>query len=289
MINKKTITSIGCVVATAALAFALASCGNSETADPDPQQGGETSSELTGSISINGSTSMEKVIGTLAEQFMADNPGVTITYDATGSGTGVECARNGSADIGLASRALKADEAGLESITVALDGIAIIVNEECGVDDLSLEQVTAIFKGEITNWSEVGGSDLEIACVGRESGSGTRDGFESITDTEDACKLAQELTSTGAVITAVSSSKNAIGYASLSAVQNQKGIKAITVDGVACTEETVMDGSYKIQRPFNFILQEDADLSAAAQAFVDFATSAGAQDIIRAADAVPVK
>jgi phosphate transport system substrate-binding protein len=232
---------------------------------------------------------MEKVIGTLAEQFMADNPGVTITYDATGSGTGVECARNGSADIGLASRALKAEETGLESITVALDGIAIIVNEECGVDDLSLEQVTAIFKGEITNWSEVGGSDLEIACVGRESGSGTRDGFESITDTEDACKLAQELTSTGAVITAVSSSKNAIGYASLSAVQDQEGIKAITVDGVACTEETVMDGSYKIQRPFNFILQEGADLSASAQAFVDFATSAGAQNLIRAADAVPVK
>ena len=152
MINKKTMASIGCVTATAALAFTLASCGNLETADPDPRQGGETSGELAGSISINGSTSMEKVIGTLAEQFMADNPGVTITYDATGSGTGVECARNGSADIGLASRALKAEETGLESITVALDGITIIVNEECGVDDLSLEQVTAIFKGEITNW-----------------------------------------------------------------------------------------------------------------------------------------
>jgi phosphate transport system substrate-binding protein len=163
----------------------------------------------------------------------------------------------------------------------------VIVNEGCGVDDLSLEQIAAIFNGEITNWKEVGGADLAISCIGRESGSGTRDGFESITGTEDTCKLEQELTSTGAVITAVSSSENAIGYASLSSVEGQQGIKAVTVDGVACTEETVADGSYKIQRPFNFVLMEGATPSPAAEAFIEFATSPEAADLVRSADAIP--
>ena len=162
------------------------------------------------------------------------------------------------------------------------------MNEKCGVEDLTLEQVSDIFTGKITNWKEVGGSDLEISCIGRENGSGTRDGFESITGTEDACKLAQELTSTGAVLTAVASSENAIGYASLSAVEGQDGIKAVTIDGVACSEDTVLDGTYKIQRPFNLIVKEDAELSAQAQAFVDFATSSDANDLIREAGAVPL-
>ena len=264
-------------------AMALTGCGsndsNSDNAD---------TTELSGTVSTNGSTSMEKVIGSLSEAFMADNPNVSITYDATGSGTGIESASQGSCDLGLASRDLKDEETGLKAIPVALDGIAVVVNEKCGVEDLTLEQVSDIFTGKITNWKEFGGSDLEISCIGRENGSGTRDGFESITGTEDACKLAQELTSTGAVLTAVASSENAIGYASLSAVEGQDGIKAVTIDGVACSEDTVLDGTYKIQRPFNLIVKEDAELSAQAQAFVDFATSSDENDLIREAGAVPL-
>lgn len=277
------------VAASALLVASLAGCAgsNSGSNTSGSSSGSSTTSTVSGTISTNGSTSMEKVIGTLSEAFMAENSGVTITYDATGSGTGIECAKNKSCDVGLASRALKSSETGLKSVTVALDGIAIIVNADSGVSNLTLQQVTDIFTGTITNWSQVGGADLEISCIGRESGSGTRDGFESITKTEYTCKLDQELTSTGAVITAVSSSKNAIGYASLSSVEGKSGVKTVTIDGVACSEATVLDGSYAIQRPFNFIFSEDATLSSAAQAFVDFATSKEAADLIREAGAVP--
>ena len=271
----------------ALLTASLAGCGSSNASTSGSASAQESTGALSGTISTNGSTSMEKVIGTLSEAFMGDNSGVTITYDATGSGTGIESAKNKSCDVGLSSRALKDSETGLKSITVALDGIAIIVNADSGVSNLSLQQISDIFTGKITNWSEIGGSDLEISCIGRESGSGTRDGFESITDTKDSCKLDQELTSTGAVITAVSSSKNAIGYASLSSVEGKTGVKAVTVDGVACSEATVLDGSYKIQRPFNFIVSEDAQLSPAAQAFIEFATSKDAASLIREAGAVP--
>ena len=286
-----------------AMVFALASCGSngstdsnkggvsaasSATTDEKKDTPADSGKALSGTVSTNGSTSMEKVIGSLMEEFMAQNKDVTVTYDPTGSGTGIESASNGSCDIGLSSRALKDTETGLVGTTVALDGIAVIVNANCGVDDLSVEQISKIYTGEITNWSEVGGADLEIACIGRESGSGTRDGFESITDTKDKCVLSQELTSTGAVISAVASSENAIGYASLSAVEGQSGIKALTVNGVACTEETVKDGSYEIQRPFVMVTKEGAELSEAAQAFFDFATSADAADLIRNAGAVPV-
>lgn len=287
------------------MVFALAACGsnnNGGTASngsatstpastPAEDEGGDTTgSNLSGSVSTNGSTSMESVIGILSEQFMADNQGVTVTYDATGSGTGIESVSNGSCDIGLASRALEQSEidSGLVATEVALDGIAIIVNADSPVADLTVEQIASIFTGEITNWSEVGGDDLEIACIGREAGSGTRDGFESVTGTEDACVLSQELTSTGAVISAVASSPNAIGYASLSAVEGQDGIKTLTVGGVECSEETVLDGTYEIQRPFNLVTKEGAELSEAAQAFFDFATSADAADLIRSAGAVPV-
>lgn len=287
--NRKNVVKAVLGIATAAvLAFSLAGCGSSNQSDTSTNSNSTASSELSGSISTNGSTSMEKVIGSLSEAFMSDNSGVTITYDATGSGTGVESAKNGSADIGLASRALKDEETGLTTKTVALDGIAIVVNSKCGVDDLTVEQVAKIFEGKITNWKELGGSDLEISCVGRESGSGTRDGFESITETEGKCKLAQELTSTGAVITAVGSSENAIGYASLSAVEGQDAVKALTINGVKCSEETVQDGTYVIQRPFNFVLKDGAELSAQAQAFVDFATSEQADQLIRDAGAVPL-
>jgi phosphate transport system substrate-binding protein len=278
-ITRRTFVSAGAAF-TLAGALALTGCGGSA--------GSSNGGDLSGTISTNGSTSMEKVVGSLSEAFMSENPGVTITYDATGSGTGIECASNGSADIGLASRALKDGETGLTEVTVALDGIAVVVNADCGVEDLTVEQIADIFTGKITNWSQVGGADLEIACIGRESGSGTRDGFESVTKTKDKCVLSQELTSTGAVLTAVASSKNAIGYASLSALEGQKGVKAVTVGGVVCSEKTILDGSYAIQRPFNLIVKEGSELSAQAQAFVDFATSKTAADLIRGAGAVPI-
>ena len=222
----------------------------------------------------------------LSEQFMADNSGVSVTYDPTGSGAGIEAAGNGSADIGLASRALKDEEkaGGLTETVVALDGIAVIVNADSKVEDLSVEQIAKIFTGEITDWSEVGGEAGKISCIGREAGSGTRDGFESITGTRDACKLDQELTSTGGVIEAVAGNVNAIGYASLSAVEGKDTVKAVTVGGIACTEETVLDGSYAIQRPFVLVTKTDAPLSTAAQAFFDYASTA-ANDLIKAAGA----
>ena len=265
----------------------LAACGGKQETPAQTEQSTQPAA-LSGTVSTNGSTSMEKVIGALSEQFMTDNSGVSVTYDATGSGAGIEAASNGSADIGLSSRALKDEEkvSGLVGTTVALDGIAVIVNPANKVADLTVEQIAQIFTGEITDWSELGGAAGTISCIGREAGSGTRDGFESITGTKDACKMDQELTSTGAVIEAVAGNPNAIGYASLSALKDT--VKAVTVGGVACTEDTVLDGSYAIQRPFVFVAKDSAALSAQAQAFFDFATSAAANDLIRAAGAVPV-
>ena len=244
--------------------------------------------KLSGTVATNGSTSMEKVIGILSEQFMEDNDKVTITYDATGSGTGIEAVATGTCDIGLASRNLKDAEVekGLVATTVALDGIAIIVNENCPVDDLTVEQIAAIFTGLVTSWADFGGKG-DIACIGREAGSGTRDGFESITKTTDKCVLAQELTSTGAVIAAVKSSENAIGYASYAAVEGQEGIKVLTVEGVECTAENIVDGSYVIQRPFNLVTLAEGELSEAAQAFFDYMLSEDAAELITMAGAVP--
>ena len=288
---KKTLA----LLLTLALSMAaLTGCGSKTDApaadSADSTTGTEAPAALSGSVSTNGSTSMEKVIGILSEQFMADNSGVSVTYDPTGSGAGIEAASNGSADIGLSSRALKDEETagGLTGTTVALDGIAVIVNAGSKVEDLSVEQIAQIFTGEITDWSEVGGEAGTISCIGREAGSGTRDGFESITNTKDACKLDQELTSTGGVIEAVAGNPNAIGYASLSAVEGKDTIKALTVGGVACTEETVLDGSYAIQRPFVLVTRTGEALSPAAQAFFDFATSSAANDLIKSAGAVPV-
>ena len=263
----------------------LSGCGQKGN---DTPKNDDNSTALSGSVSTNGSTSMDKVIGALKEQFTADNPGVTVTYDPTGSGAGIEAVKNGSADIGLASRALKDQEksAGLQETTVALDGIAVIVNAENPVSDLTLEQIKGLATGEITNWSEVGGPDMPVVLVGREAGSGTRDGFESIVDVKDACKYDQELTSTGAVIAGVAANPNAFGYASLSAVDDT--VKAVTVEGVAASEATVQDGTYKIQRPFVFVTKDGAELSEAAQAFIDFATSDAASELIVNAGAVPV-
>ena len=274
----------------------LAACGGKQETPAQTEQPVQTEqpapaeepAALSGAVATNGSTSMEKVIGALSEQFMADNSGVSVTYDATGSGAGIEAASNGSADIGLSSRGLKDEEksSGLVGTTVALDGIAVIVNPTNKVADLTVEQIAQVFTGEITDWSQLGGDAGTISCIGREAGSGTRDGFESITKTKDACKMDQELTSTGAVIEAVAGNPNAIGYASLSALKDT--VKAVTVGGVECTEDTVLDGSYAIQRPFVFVTKDGVTLSAQAQAFFDFATSSAAGDLIRAAGAVPV-
>ena len=284
---KKTLAFVLTAVMSLSL---LAGCGSKATAPDNTNNDQPQQAALSGSVSTNGSTSMEKVIGALSEQFMADNSGMSVTYDPTGSGAGIEAASNGSADIGLASRALKDEEkaGGLTETVVALDGIAVIVNAGSKVEDLSVEQIAKIFTGEITDWSEVGGEAGKISCIGREAGSGTRDGFESITGTKDACKLDQELTSTGGVIEAVAGNVNAIGYASLSAVEGKDTVKAVTVGGVACTEETVLDGSYAIQRPFVLVTKTGAPLSTAAQAFFDYATSTAANDLIKAAGAVPV-
>ena len=271
----------------------LAGCSNGtttasttpdDTASTAPTQ--EQTATLSGVVNTDGSTSMESVMGVLGESFMEMNPDVTVNYNGTGSSAGITAAMDGTADIGLASRDLKDEETGVTQITVAKDGIAIIVNPQNPVADLSVEQIAQIFKGEVTNWSELGGSDGQIVPIGREAGSGTRDGFESITDTEDACKYQNELTSTGEVIANVASNPNAIGYASLSAVDDT--VKAITVGGVEATEETVLDESYPIQRNFNFIISDSKELSDVAQAFVDYATSADASDLIAGAGAVPV-
>ena len=239
-----------------------------------------------GSVSTDGSTSMEKVIGALGESFMANNQGTTFTYNPTGSGSGIQAVSEGRCDIGLSSRALKDDEkaSGLVETVVALDGIAIVVNPENPVSDLNIDTIAKIYTGEITNWKDVGGNDAEIVLIGREAGSGTRDGFESITDTKDACQYRQELTSTGDVINTVSQNPDAIGYASLSAVGDS--VKALTVGGVEATEATVKDGSYVVQRPFVLVTKEGTKLSPAAQAFFDYALSTDAASIIAAAGAV---
>ena len=239
-----------------------------------------------GTVATDGSTSMEKVINALGESFMQNNSGTTFTYNPTGSGSGIQAVSEGRCDIGLSSRALKDDEkaAGLKETIVALDGIAVIVNPQNPVKDLSLEQIARIYTGEITNWKDVGGEDAEIVRIGREAGSGTRDGFESITNTKDACQYRQELTSTGDVIATVAQNPDAIGYASLSAVGDS--VKALTVGGVEATEATVKDGSYVVQRPFVLVTKEGTELSPAAQAFFDYALSADAASIIAAAGAV---
>ena len=247
-----------------------------------------TAAFAAGAVSTDGSTSMEKVINSLGESFMAMNKDVKFTYNPTGSGSGIQAVSEDRCDIGLSSRALKDDEkaSGLVETVVALDGIAIVVNPENPVSDLDIDTIAKIYTGEITNWKDVGGNDAEIVLIGREAGSGTRDGFESITETKDACQYRQELTSTGDVITTVSQNPNAIGYASLAAIKDS--VKALTVNGVAPTEATVKDGTYLVQRPFVLVTKEGAALSETAQKFFDFATSADAASIISAAGAVPV-
>ena len=273
---------------TAVMALSLlTACGskNDNSADTNTD-GSNTETTLSGTVSTDGSTSMEKVINSLGESFMAMNKDVKFTYNPTGSGSGIQAVSEGRCDIGLSSRALKDDEkaSGLVETVVALDGIAIVVNPENPVSDLDIDTIAKIYTGEITNWKDVGGNDAEIVLIGREAGSGTRDGFESITDTKDACQYRQELPSTGDVINTVSQNPDAIGYASLSAVG--ESVKALTVGGVEATEATVKDGSYVVQRPFVLVTKEGTKLSPAAQAFFDYVLSADAASIIAAAGAV---
>ena len=288
--RRSFLTVCGAVAAAAALTAcggSASSAAASSTSAAAGSTASSTAAALSGNVATGGSTSMKNVIAALTEGFAEVEPGVTVSYDPTGSGAGITGATDKTLDIGLSSRALKDDEkADVDGTTIALDGIAIIVNNASKVEDLTVDQLKQMFTGEITNWSEVGGDDGEIVLIGREAGSGTRDGFESIVDVKDSCKYAQELTATGAVISAVEANPLAIGYASLSAVGDT--VKMVTVGGVECSEETVKDGSYEVQRPFVFVTNKSVALSEEAQAFFDFAVSADAADLIRTAGAVPV-
>jgi phosphate transport system substrate-binding protein len=293
--KKITRRSFLAVCGAAAAAAALTACGGSASSAAASSVASTASSaaastasgSLSGNVATGGSTSMKNVIAALTEGFAEVEPGVTVSYDPTGSGAGITGATDKTLDIGLSSRGLKDEEKNdVDGTVIALDGIAIIVNKASKVEDLTVDKLKQMFTGEITNWADVGGDDGEIVLIGREAGSGTRDGFESIVDVKDSCKYAQELTATGAVISAVEANPLAIGYASLSAVGDT--VKMVTVGGVECSEETVKDGSYEVQRPFVFVTNKSVTLSEQAQAFFDFATSTDAADLIRTAGAVPV-
>ena len=280
----KKITSI---ILSALLAMIIfGGCGNNDT----NQTGDNTQTEKpaqSATVSTDGSTSMEKVIGYLSESYMEENKNVKVTYNPTGSGAGIQAVSEGRCDIGLSSRDLKDDEkTTLDQTVVAIDGIAIVVNPENKIEDLSVEQIGKIYTGEITNWKDVGGDDKPIVLIGREAASGTRDGFESITDTKDKCKYNQELTSTGDVIQTVSSNPNAIGYASLAAIKDT--VKALSVENVKPSKDTIQNKTYKIQRDFVLVTKKDTKLSDAAQKFFDFATSKEADALIEKAGAIPV-
>lgn len=270
--KKKVKKMLACMMVATTLVMAATGCSQKEA----------------GTVSTDGSTSMEKVIGALGEAFEGQNSDVTFTYNPTGSGSGIQAVKEGRCDIGLSSRDLKEEEIadGLKATVLAYDGIAVIVNPENPVADLDMDSISKIYTGEITNWKDVGGQDAEIVLIGREAGSGTRDGFESITKTEDSCQYRQELTSTGDVITAVSQNPAAIGYASLASVNEQ--VQTVRVNGVEPTEDSIKDGSYVIQRPFILVTKEDTPLSDTAQKFFDFATSVEAAQFISAAGAVSV-
>lgn len=270
--KKKVKKMLACMMVATTLVMAATGCSQKEA----------------GTVSTDGSTSMEKVIGALGEAFEGQNSGVTFTYNPTGSGSGIQAVKEGRCDIGLSSRDLKDEEIadGLKATVLAYDGIAVIVNPENPVADLDMDSISKIYTGEVTNWKDVGGQDAEIVLIGREAGSGTRDGFESITKTEDVCQYRQELTSTGDVITAVSQNPAAIGYASLASVSEQ--VQTVRVNGVEPTEDSIKDGSYVIQRPFILVTKEDTPLSDTAQKFFDFATSVEAAQFISAAGAVSV-
>lgn len=279
---------LGIAVAACLMAACFAGCGTTDNkgdANATNKPGNEA---VSGTVSTDGSTSMEKVIKYLSESFSEENKNVKITYNPTGSGSGITAVSEGRCDIGLSSRDLKDEEkqSGLKGTVVALDGIAIVVNPENIVVDLTVEQIADLYTGKITNWKDVGGKDAPVVLIGREAASGTRDGFESITKTKDSCKYSQELSSTGDVIQTVASNPNVIGYASLASVKET--VKAIKVNSVAPSTATVQDGTYKIQRDFVFVTKEGKELSKAAQTFFDWIVSGKADSLIEKAGAVPV-
>lgn len=296
MKKKKMITV---VTALAIVAAAFTGCGSTDAASENAggaesaqdAGGGEGTGGSTGgsqTVATDGSTSMEKVIGFLSEAYMEENEDVKVTYNPTGSSAGIQAVSEGRCDIGLASRDLKEEEAAdLEGTVVAIDGIGIIVHPDNPVADLTIEQIGQIYRGEVTNWKEVGGSDAPIVCIGREAASGTRDGFEEVTGTKDQCKYSQELTSTGDVVQTVSGNPNAIGYASVSSANDT--VRLVSVEGVIPSTETIQSGEYKVQRNFVLVTKKGTPLSETAQAFFDFATSEAADSLITEAGAVPVK
>lgn len=280
---KKMITI---VAALTLMTGALVGCGaGGSSADKNVESKKADSSQT---VATDGSTSMEKVIGYLSEAYMEEHGDIKVTYNPTGSSSGIQAVAEGRCDIGLASRDLKEEETeDLQGTVVAIDGIGIIIHPDNPVTDLTIEQIGMIYSGEITNWKEVGGSDAAIVCIGREAASGTRDGFEEVTNTKDKCKYSQELTSTGDVVQTVSGNPNAIGYASVASVNDT--VKMVSVEGVSPTTETIQDGEYKVQRNFVLVTKKDTPLSGAAQEFFDFATSSQADSLITEAGAVPVK
>lgn len=247
--------------------------------------GCEPSGSSKETVTTDGSTSMEKVIGGLGEYF-TEKEGITVTYNPTGSGSGIKAVQEGRSDIGLSSRHLKDSEksAGLVGTVLALDGIAVVVNKENTVSDVTVEDIAKIYTGEVTNWKDLGGSDQEIVLIGREAGSGTRDGFESIVEIAEKAKYRQELTSTGDVITTVASNPGAIGYASLASLKDS--IKPLTVNGVAPNEANVKSGAYVVQRPFLLVTKENETLHESAQKFFDYITSKEAEQVISDAGVV---
>ena len=284
-------------------AMTLASCGgdgasssSTESSAPESSAATESSAsaeastettELSGTVSMSGSTSMEIVAKALAESFTALYPDVTVDVQLGGSSTGIQNALEGVSDIGNVSRDLAEDETGLTPHEIALDGIGIAVNPENPVENLTLEQIAGIYTGEITNWSEVGGEDLEIYVVGREAGSGTRDAFESIVGVEDVAAYDSEQTSTGSAKTTVATTPGAIGYVSFDSIDDT--VKTVTVNDVAISLETIQDGSYVLQRPFLMVTKEGAELSEAAQAFLDYTLSDEGQAVCEQVGLVPVK
>lgn len=302
---KKILMKTLALVAAAALLLTGCATNNSNsdaTADPSaeataqataaaeetaaPAKSADAATELKGEIMVTGSTSAEPLVSALADLFMEKNPGVTIAVQGNGSSAGIKAATDGSAALGMSSRELKEEEKGsITPTTLCMDGIAVVINKENTVANLTKDQISQIFKGEITNWKDLGGADEEIAVYGREAGSGTRGAFEELVGVEDACKYLNEYSSTGDVIGNVASNPSAIGYASLSAVGDN--VKAVKVNGVECSEATVQDGTYEIQRPFVMITKDGTQLSDAAQAFLDFAMSADAASLIAQAGAVP--
>lgn len=250
----------------------------------------ETTTDLSGSISMVGSTSMEKLANALSEAFMEEYPDVTVTAEFVGSGAGIEAVTNGTADIGNSSRSLKDEEkaAGVVENVVAIDGIAVCVDPANEVADLTKEQLTNIYNGTITNWKEVGGADEPIIVIGREAGSGTRGAFEELVDLKDACKYANELDSTGAVIAKVASTPGAIGYASLDALDDS--VKALSLEGVEATAENIKAGNYFLSRPFVMATKgEISEQNDLVQAWFDFVLGDEGQQVASEVGLITVK